>query len=299
MKGYQPLKFFDSRGLLRPAVYGFKLLFKDPIQLIKELIEDFKNDINPRHKGIIICLGLPKSGTTLIEEILLKNGSIDGTRSLLRRISYLPKDIDPHSLHENLIKFFPINKSTFIKTHSPHTKENIEIISKFNLDYFISVRDPRQMMLSRYYHILNNSKHIQHNTIKNLNKLDGFKKSLFSETNEIHPIDEYSNWLNDHIKNTNKILKYEEFVNDKYSYLKNLSKFSGVKLNIERTINSIEKRDKNLKKNFGYKGRKKSTFRKGKTDEWKHIFDLELTNLFKKKFGDILIKLEYEKNYEW
>lgn len=296
----QPFKFLNSIGLLRPCVYGFKLFFTNPTQLLNELLEDLKKNKNPVNQGIIICFGLPKSGTTMIEEILLINGSIDGSRSLLRKISYLPKNSDPHAFHENLIKFFPQNKSTYLKTHTPYNENYINILKKHNLDYFVSVRDPRQMMLSRYYHIINDPSHRQHNDIIKLDKLEGFKKSLISTNQkEIDPIDEYSHWLKDHIKFSKKIIKYEDFKEDKHLYLKKLAEFSKLKIDPQKTLMFIDKQNPNLKKNLNLKGRKKSTFRKGSSDEWKFFFDNELKTLFKIKFGEVLIQLGYEKKNDW
>lgn len=292
--------YLDRIGILRPLVYGLKLFFKSPYQLIKELIEDFKKDLKPKSQGIIVCFGLPKSGTTMIEEILSINGSIDGTRSLLRRISYLPKNADTHAFHKNLIKFFPKKKSTFIKTHSPYKIEYANYLKEYNLDYFVSIRDPRQMMLSRYYHILNDKKHRQHFEIKNLDIKSGFKKSLFSIIEkEIDPIDEYSEWINSHLKFSKRFIKYEDYLKDKAIYFEKLSNYSNIEIDIEKTLKILENKNNNFKKNLRLNGREKSTFRKGIHNEWVSIFDEELKNLFKNKFGEALIKLGYEKDYNW
>ena len=43
----------------------------------------------------------------------------------------------------------------------------------------------------------------------------------------------------------------------------------------------------------------KSHYRKGKQGDWKNHFNAEHTAFFKDKYGDLLIKLGYEKDYNW
>nr|AIF19912.1 hypothetical protein [uncultured marine thaumarchaeote KM3_87_H02] len=63
-----PLNFF---GLARPLVHGLKSIVVDPIQLINELKHDLAVDSQSKYSQSkrILCVGLPKSGTTLIEKI--------------------------------------------------------------------------------------------------------------------------------------------------------------------------------------------------------------------------------------
>lgn len=299
-KGF--LNKIDNYGYLRPMVYFLKSLFRNPFQLIREILIDLKKDIktDSKIKKPIICFGLPKSGTTMIEEILSLNGCVDATRSILRRISYLPKNENPHGISENFLKFLPKTKWSFIKTHTHFDPKYIKILNDYGVDYFISIRDPRQMMLSRYYHVLNDKNHWQHKSIIKLKLKEGFKKSLFANSiAEIDPIQEYSNWIKNHIKNTNKILKYEDYINNPNEYLNELSNYSEIRIDIKKTLKIIRDKKSDLSRNFKKSGRNKSTFRKGMLDEWKMVFDKEIKDIFKLKFGDLLIRLDYEKNYDW
>ena len=72
-KGF--LNKIDHYGYLRPMVYFLKSIFRNPFQLIREILIDLKKDIktDSKIKKPIICFGLPKSGSTMIEEILSLN----------------------------------------------------------------------------------------------------------------------------------------------------------------------------------------------------------------------------------
>lgn len=296
------IRKIDNYGYLRPTVYFIKSLFRNPFQLINEILIDLKKDIqtDSKIKKPILCFGLPKSGTTMIEKILAINGCVDATRSVFRRISYLPTNENSHGITENYLKYLPKTKWSYIKTHTHFDSKYIKILNDFGADYFISVRDPRQMMLSRYYHVLNDKYHWQHKSLVNLSLKEGFKASLFSNgIVDFDPVDEYSNWIRNHIANTSKILKYEDYVKNPYEYLNSLSKYSGIILDNDKTLKIITGNKSDFSKNYSKSGRKKSTFRKGMIDEWRSLFNKEIKDIFKLKFGDVLITLEYEKNSDW
>ena len=131
---------------------------------------------------MVWCAGLPKSGTTLIEEIL-EYYAVSAKKSLLRL--YDDSGLDhAHGISEKLFSSFPKNKITYLKTHSHFSKNYIDIATKHNSKILISMRDIRDAMISRYYHIMNDKNSWQHNSIKNLNFNDGFIKSISEFDND-------------------------------------------------------------------------------------------------------------------
>ena len=57
-------------------------------------------------------------------------------------------------------------------------REKYENIAKnHNLKIIISMRDLRDMLISRYFHIMNDNSHWLHHQIKDLNFTDGFISS--------------------------------------------------------------------------------------------------------------------------
>ena len=146
----------DRYGLLRPIRHGYGLLKRSPMQFWKEIWEDFQNDrkADSSSKNPILCLGLPKSGTTLIENILVMMGAVNANCSVLRRASYLPETEHHHGICENYFKYLPETKYTFWKTHTHFDEKYINILESYSVKYFVSIRDIRSMMLSRYHHVL-------------------------------------------------------------------------------------------------------------------------------------------------
>ena len=77
---------------------------------------------------------------------------------------------------KNYLKICQIT-NTYCKTHTKLT-ETVKKIINDNVRVILSIRDLRDMMISRYYHILNYKFHWQHNLLKDLSFDEGFKISL-------------------------------------------------------------------------------------------------------------------------
>ena len=158
-----------------------KSLLLRPKKTICWIKDDYKKDVqskkfSSKHK-LVWCAGLPKSGTTLIEEIFDKLPYIRQNISF-NRIFYTGKLDHDHGISNEMFKHSPKDRFTFLKTHTHYEKKYEEIAVKNNLRIIISLRDLRDMLISRYYHILADKNHWLHNKIKDLNFTDGFIISL-------------------------------------------------------------------------------------------------------------------------
>ncbi|OAG26998.1 sulfotransferase family protein [Thermodesulfatator autotrophicus] len=95
-------------------------------------------------------------------------------------------------------------------------------------------------------------------------------------------------------------ISYEEMLNNNKGIALKLLNFLGLNYDDEILTNMI------YKSSFEFRtGRKrgqankKSFYRKGVSGDWKNHFSKEEKEVFKKMAGDLLIKLKYEKDYNW
>ena len=98
-----------------------KYLIKNPSQLLTNFLSDLKKD--KTNKKLIFnkvwCIGLPKSGTTLIESILEELPYVEMFTSILRKWENTnPKYMFDLNVPEKLFKDMPDNKNTYCKTHT-------------------------------------------------------------------------------------------------------------------------------------------------------------------------------------
>ena len=289
--------------------YFVKNLIINPSEIFEETIEDLKKDLkyknhkNP-HKKIWIC-GLPKSGTTLIEQILDNLPYIRVDRSTYR--SFSNKDNLDTQNFTQYFSYFPDNKFTYVKTHL-HFEENlVENLKKNNFSIIVTLRDIRDTMISRYYHILNDNKHWQHEIIKNENFEQGFINSLTkdkskyrNDTNYPEPLVNYyywiKNWKSFEDENIKKIW-FEDFKENPLKFIKGILKFTSFdnfdSENIFKKIKIKNQKDKKIKLSIKLNRRNKnvSTFRSGKVGEWKKLFTKKIDYEFNKIIPEDLSKI--------
>lgn len=285
-----------------------KLLFllKLPIKIVLRPIfylKYFTNDllsfsgISFGGSNILFIAGYPKSGTTWVENFFTR---IPGYNP--RQLGGEAEVIRHHNLPKDAFKWFPKSGYSSVKTHINPNKHNLSVLNKENIKkILIMYRDPRDIVVSNYYHIL------KHNpwkstdkfylNYKNVSKLEGLSHSLDLV------VESFSPWVNgwfDVAKNSKDMkfyfLPYEEIKNNEEDTFKALINFFEIDLTASETKNIIKKISKHPKnfnpewKNFyGYK----STFRVGKIGSWKSEFDEALTLNANKRLSKILIQLGY------
>ena len=239
-----------------------KKFLKSPYLFSKKLINDIKKDFYPtlnleKNPRLIWCIGLPKSGTTIIENILDYLGYVGQDKSCLRIFDnrFLENN---HDVSINMFKKIPNNKFTYIKTHSHYNLKNYEIIKKFKPKVIISLRNLKDTMISRYFHIMVEKNHWQYKYLIGLEPAERFKKSLTIKNvnNNNSPLEYFYYWLLNWKKELkqNKFnyitLNYEEFENNKKNYILKILNFLNFDRNLVDKISIyLEDEQEKLKKN--------------------------------------------------
>ena len=241
-----------------------KNFLKFPNQFLKILGQDIKKDFfikNNKKYNNILVIGHPKSGTTLIEWLLTELGYVNQKVSPLR-IFYEKELNEQHDLSFQMLKYIPKNKATFLKRQSAATDKNIKIINKFKIKLIISKRNLRDTMISRYLHLISDKNLPHYSHLKDLNYIDGFKKSLTHHPMGYTPIKYFNNWIknwNRAIKENNfdcLVLDYDDYIKNDKSYVEKLLKYLSLKnIDSDKLIQNhyahLKKlKNKNLTKNL-------------------------------------------------
>ena len=158
-----------------------------------------------------------------------------------------------------MIKNFNDQIPNYLKLHTHYSKENLNILKQKRLSIIFSFRSLKDIMISRYIHLLNNKDHRLYNSIKNLNLFEGFKKSMVDKNNKYEdiPIKYYTSWEENWKKNINSnfedylILNFDEFKENKGMYIDKILNFLKISdNNSELILKQIEKEKKDLKQNL-------------------------------------------------
>jgi hypothetical protein len=269
------------------------------LYLFTEDVLSLLNHYTYKHK-IIFIAGLPKSGTTWVENFFF---NVPG---------YRPRDLTGDNnvylklnLPENAFEKFPKEGYSFVKTHIKATKENLKILKKTGINKIIIMfRDPRDIVISRYYHILNKPKKPgePHNVSYKEMKIDD---GLFHSMNVV--FSDFIPWIEGWLaiaKSDPKnylIIRYEDLLTDPINHFKKMLEFYSIEFD-QKQLDDILTKTQNMKnKKFlaPYMVGESSTFRKGIAGDWKNHFNDEHKKMFKEKAGDFLIELGYEKDLNW
>ena len=275
---------------IHPVRYFLGTFISSPFQANKELIYDLKKEFLLSKKfdyqKLIWLCGLPKSGTTLIGSILDFIGYIEGNKSFLRRFDCSGIN-HPHEISDGFFKYFPKDKHTFVKTHTHHKPNFIEIAKSYGTTNIVTLRDIRPMMLSRYWHIMSDEQHWQHASIKDLNFEEGFKKSMTDgfSYKKLSPINYYQKWIIDWLRNKNDanvILWFEDYKSNPLDYIQKINQTINCKVDpslIEDYLDKLRK-DRNienlsLSEKLKLPGRSKTTIRNF-NENWKEVISDKL-----------------------
>mgnify|MGYP001200595764 CR=1 FL=1 len=285
--------------LLIHILKQIKVFIKFPTQFLKILFSDIKKDFfinNKKKYNKVLIIGVQKSGTTLIEWILSEMGYVNQVTSPLR-ILYDKNLNYVHDLSSEMLSYVPEKKFTFLKRHSEATPENLKIIENTNFKIILSVRDLKQVMISRYLHIISDKNFPQYYKFKNLGYIEGFRLSLIKNhiKGEV-PILIFKNWLNNwqslvaEKKLNYLILNYDDFKNKEIKYIKKMIDYLEIKdcdpeVIFKKHLKRIEKMknkklEENLKKNL-HSQTYNSLFDDIKLKLNKEISDKEFENLIK------------------
>jgi sulfotransferase family protein len=251
---------------------------------------------------ILLGISFPKSGTHLLDQILLG----------FSKVAPYPKRL--HSFYaeyegESGIKRAPDQALVWLDALHPCDVASAHLFarpasvarvcsSKF-IPYFI-FRDPRDVVVSHVFYVTEmEARHVHHAYYQSLSDFDArLKVSILGRPDtgvEFPNIAErfapYLDWLNHPEVLT---IHFEDLINDRAATLTHIMDHFLARAPLQTPrqliLDSLES---------SINPSRSPTFRSGKTGEWKKYFTEEHKKIFKDVAGDLLIRLEYEKDNDW
>jgi hypothetical protein len=251
---------------------------------------------------ILLGISFPKSGTHLLDQILL--GFADVAPYAKRLHSFYAEYEG-----ESGVKRAPEQALHWLDSLRPRDVASAHLFARPDavarvaspkfIPYFI-FRDPRDVVVSHVFYVTEmESRHVHHAYYQSLPDFDArLKVSILGrpDTNIEFPniaerFASYLDWLNHPEVLT---IHFEDLINDHAATLTRIMDhfLARVPLQTPRQLilDSLES---------SINPTKSPTFRSGKTGEWKKHFKEEHKKIFKDVAGDLLVKLGYESNYDW
>lgn len=251
---------------------------------------------------ILLGISFPKSGTHLLDQILLGFSKV---APFSKRLHSFYAEYEG----ESGIKRAPEQALAWLDLLRPRDVASAHLFARPDaiahacspayVPFFI-FRDPRDVVVSHVFYVTDmESRHVHHDYYASLPDFDSrLKTSILGRPDiaiEFPNIAErfapYLDWLN-HLQVLS--IHFEDLINDRPATLSRIIDhfLARVPLQTPRGL-ILESLESSI--NPG----KSPTFRSGKTGEWKNLFTDEHKSMFKDVAGDLLIKLGYEKNNDW
>ena len=268
----------------------------------EKLVQRIRFSAQPTNLPILLGISFPKSGTHLLDQILL---GFSNVAPYAKRLHSFYAEYEG----ESGVKRAPEQSLRWLDSLSPrdvasaHLFARPEAIARVSspkfIPYFI-FRDPRDVVVSHVFYVTEMEKnHVHHAYYQSLPDFDSrLKVSILGRPDagiEFPNIAErfapYMDWLN-HPEVLS--IHFEDLINDRAATLTRILDHFLTRIPLQTPrkliLDSLES---------SINPSRSPTFRSGKTGEWKKHFTAEHKTIFKEVAGDLLVKLGYEKNNDW
>lgn len=247
----------------------------------------------PHRHRVILIIGLPKSGTTWMKNLL---AMVPGYHD---RTIYDPsRSIASHDISPMVFDLLPSYSHSVIRLHTRYTMANFDIIKRHVKKFIVMYRDIRDMCISRYYHVLNEDTHRHHNLYKSLPKEEAIMHSI--NIIRIEYLEWVKNWCMIAEKYPELILpiRYEDIHSNPEDTMLRVLNFFEISYDdalLHKMALTKLKKPVSLKQSLS----KGDTRRQGIVGSWQQEFSQAHKDYFKLIGGELLIQLGYEKDESW
>lgn len=279
-----------------------KSFLRSQIYQAEKLIQRFRFASQPADLPILLGISFPKSGTHLLDQILLgfSNAAPFSRRLHSFYAEYEGETGRKRSPEQALAWLDSLHSGDIASAHLFARTEAVErVCSPKFIPYFI-FRDPRDVVISHVFYVTGmEARHVHHEYYQSLPDFNarlnvsimGRPDAGIEFPNIADRFASYLGWL-DHDEVLS--IHFEDLIHDRAAALHRvLDHFLGhvpLRMQRQRILGFLE---------ASIDPRRSPTFRSGKTGEWRKYFTEPHKEMFKDIAGDLLVRLGYEKSKDW
>lgn len=279
-----------------------KSLLRSTVYHSEKILQRLRFPSQPADLPVLLGISFPKSGTHLLDQILL---GFSGVAPYARRLhsfyaEYEGKTGRKRAPEQALTWLDSLRPRDIASAHLFARPTAVErVCSPRFIPYFI-FRDPRDVVVSHVFYVTDiEPRHAHHAYYKSLPDFDArLKVSILGRPDaniEFPNIAErfapYLDWLDQPEVLT---IHFEDLIQDRVRALNRILDHFLARFPLPTPRHLIlESLESSINPS------KSPTFRSGRTGEWKKHFTAEHKKIFKGAAGDLLIRLGYEKDNNW
>lgn len=187
-------------------------------------------------------------------------------------------------------------KLAIIKGHTRGTVENVDRLHTYSRKYLITVRDPRDQLISDYWYTRNRPNHPNHRIAASLD-LAGF---IGHQLDPLESGTQRADWIREWLRNRDPrlslIIRYEDLLTDPCGTMQHIFDFLEIAPR-GITIPQIVARHRFEQRSGGRTPGSEDTtsfLRRGVTGEWREVFTREMKVSFAAQMEDVVSALGYQ-----
>ena len=281
---------------------NLKSLIRSAVYRSEKMLQRIRFASQPASLPILLGISFPKSGTHLLDQILL---GFSRVAPYAKRVHSFYAEYEGESgrkrdLQQAIQWLDSLRPCDIASAHLFARPEAVARVCSPNFIPYFIFRDPRDVVVSHVFYITEmESRHVHHAYYQSLPDFDArLKVSILGRGDtdiEFPNIAErfapYTDWLNHH-----EVLSihFEDLIHHRAATLTRIMDHFLTRVPVqtlrELILESLE---------ASINPTKSPTFRSGKTGEWKKHFTDEHKKAFKEVAGDLLVRLRYEANDKW
>ena len=279
-----------------------KSLLRSTVYHIEKLTQRFRFWSQPPNLPILLGISFPKSGTHLLDQILLGFSRVAPYATRLHSFyaEYEGESGRKRSPEQALAWLDSLRACDIASAHLFARPKVIErVCSPEFVPYFI-FRDPRDVVVSHVFYVTDmEARHVHHEYYRSLPDFNarlnvsilGRQDAKVEFPNIAERFAPYVGWLD---RDEVLSLQFEDLINDRISALISIADhfLAHVPVSASRDV-ILESLESSI--NPG----RSPTFRSGKTGEWRKYLTKEHIRNFKDVAGGLLLQLGYEKDFDW
>lgn len=306
--GYITLKFnfrlsaFNFGKLWLNICMPLKSTARSLLYQTEKLLQRVRFPSQPADLPVLLGISFPKSGTHLLDQILL---GFSGIAPFSKRLHSFYAEYEGESGRKRgpeqaLAWLDSLQPGDVASAHLFARPEAVQRVCTPSFAPYFIFRDPRDVVVSHVFYVTDmEARHVHHSYYKSLLDFDarlavsilGRPDAGVEFPNIAERFDPYLGWLD---QPEVLSIHFEDLIHDRPAELARImdhllarTKFYAPK---QAILDALE---------TSINPKKSPTFRSGKTGEWKKHFTDEHKKIFKDIAGDLLIRLGYEQDRNW
>ena len=279
-----------------------KSSLRSTVYHLEKLTQQFRFGSPPHALPILLGISFPKSGTHLLDQILLGFSKVAPYAKRLHSFyaEYEGESGRKRSPEQALKWLGSLRPGDVASAHLFAREQAVKrVCGPGFIPYFI-FRDPRDVVVSHVFYVTDmEARHVHHQHYQSLPDFDSrLKVSILGRQdpsiefpNIADRFAPYLGWLD---REELLSIHFEDLINDRLAALNRITDHFLARVplqdNRQGILDSLE---------GSINPKRSPTFRSGKTGEWRKYFTEEHKRIFKEVAGDLLVKLGYEKGNSW